>query len=158
MPVLSLTPAERKAQRAQAHHLDPVVMIGGEGLTPAVRRETDAALTAHGLIKIRVLAGERDAREALLQQLAQELNAAPVQHIGRLLVLWRPQPPKEKTADETRKPGPKTVKVLKYSTRGGQRPEVKRVRVLGNQRLTAGGKLKKASPRQQSVKKSRAGN
>jgi putative YhbY family RNA-binding protein len=158
MPQIFLTPAERKAHRAQAHHLDPVVMIGGDGLTPAVRRETDAALTAHGLIKIRVLAGEREAREALLQQLAEDLNAAPVQHIGRLLVLWRPQPPKEKTTDEARKPGAKTVKVLKYSARGGQRPEVKRVRVLGNQRLTASGKLKKASPRQQSVKKSRAGS
>ncbi|MDR0458577.1 MAG: YhbY family RNA-binding protein [Burkholderiaceae bacterium] len=156
MPEISLTPVQRKAQRAQAHHLDPVVMIGGEGLTPAVRREADAALSAHGLIKIRVLAGERDAREALLRQLAHELNAAPVQHIGRLLVLWRPLPPKAKIVDEARKSGPKTVKVLKYSARGGQRPEVKRVRVLGNQRLTASGKLKKASPRQQSVKKSRA--
>ena len=156
MSEISLTPAERKAQRALAHHLDPVVMIGGEGLTPAVRREADAALSAHGLIKIRVLAGERDEREAMLRQLAHELNAAPVQHIGHLLVLWRPLPPKEKTADPARKPGPKTVKVLKYSTRGGQRPEVKRVRVLGNQRLTPGGKLKKTSPRQQSVKKSRA--
>jgi putative YhbY family RNA-binding protein len=158
MPLIELTPAERKAHRADAHHLDPVVMIGGDGLTPAVRRETDAALTAHGLIKIRVLSGERDERQAMLQQLAQELNAAPVQHIGRLLVLWRPQPTKEKTVDEARKPGPKTVKVLKYSARGGQRPEVKRVRVLGNQRLTASGKLKKASPRQQSVKKTRASN
>ena len=158
MPTISLTPAERKAHRAQAHHLDPVVMIGGDGLTPAVRREADAALAAHGLIKLRVLAGERDAREAMLQQLADALNAAPVQHIGKLLVLWRPQPPKEKPLDEARKPGPKTVKVLKYSTRGGQRPEVRQVRVLGNQRLTTGGKLKKASPRQQSVKKSRAGN
>jgi putative YhbY family RNA-binding protein len=156
MPEISLTPTERKAYRAQAHHLAPMVMIGGEGLTPAVRREADAALSAHGLIKIRVLTGERDVREAMLQQLAQDLDAAPVQHIGKLLVLWRPQPPKEKITDSARKPGPKTVKVLKYSTRGGQRPEVKRVRVLGNQRLTASGKLKKTSPRQQSVKKSRA--
>jgi putative YhbY family RNA-binding protein len=154
MPAISLTPAERKEHRAQAHHLDPVAMIGGDGLTPAVCREVDAALSAHGLIKIRVLTGERDARAAMLQQLADALNAAPVQHIGKLLVLWRPLPPKEKTVDETRKPGPKTVKVLKYSTRGGQRPEVKQVRVLGNQRLTASGKLKKARPpRPSSIKK-----
>ena len=156
MPQLSLTPAERKAHRAEAHHLAPVVMIGGDGLTPAVRREADAALSAHGLIKIRVLDGERDARAALLQQLADELDAAPVQHIGKLLVLWRPRPVKEKPVDEARMPGPKTVKVLKYSARGGQRPEVRQVRVLGNQRLTARGKLKKASSRQKSIKKSRS--
>jgi putative YhbY family RNA-binding protein len=156
MPAISLTPTERKACRALAHHLAPVVMIGGEGLTSAVRREADVALSAHGLIKIRALAGERNAREALLQQLADQLNAAPVQHIGRQLVLWRPLAPKEKIIPQARKPGPKTVKVLKHSARGGQLPEVKHVRVLGNQRLTASGKLKKARLRQQSVKKSRA--
>jgi len=156
MPQIALTPTERKAYRAQAHHLAPLVMIGGEGLTPAVCREADAALSAHGLIKIRVLTGERDERAAMLEQLADTLSAAPVQHIGKLLVLWRPLPPKEKATDEARKPGPKTVKVLKYSARGGQRPEVKRVRVLGNQRLTASGKLKKARPsRPSSIKKNR---
>ena len=155
MPQIELTPAERKVHRADAHHLDPVVMIGGDGLTPAVSKETDAALAAHGLIKIRVLEGEREARQAMLEQLADELNAAPIQHIGKLLVLWRPKPKKARAEDEERKPGPKNVKVLKYSKRGGQRPEVRVVRVLGNQRLTPGGKLKKAQPKQQSVKKSR---
>jgi RNA-binding protein len=156
MTQIELTPAERKAHRADAHHLDPVVMIGGDGLTPAVRQEADAALNAHGLIKIRVLDGERDAREAMFRQLADELNAAPVQHIGKLLVLWRPKPAKERAEDEDRLPGPKDVKVLKYSKRGGQRPEVRVVRVLGNQRLTPGGKLKKVQPKQKSVKKNRA--
>jgi putative YhbY family RNA-binding protein len=157
MSAIELTPVQRKAHRAEAHHLDPVVMIGGDGLTPAVARETDAALNAHGLIKIRVLEGDRAAREEMYVQLADQLNAAPIQHIGKLLVLWRPQPKKERAVDEDRKPGPRNVKVLKYSARGGQRPEVKVVRVLGNQRLTPGGKLKKAQPRQKSVKKSRAG-
>ena len=54
---------------------------------------------------------------------------------------------------EDRKPGPKQVKVLKYSKRGGQRPEVRHLRVLGNERLTAGGKVRKAKPKQKSVKK-----
>jgi len=158
MPQIELTPAERKTHRADAHHLDPVVMIGGDGLTPAVVKETDAALNAHGLIKIRVLGDDRAAREAIYQQLAGELNAAPIQHIGKLLVLWRPMPPKERAVDEERKPGPKNVKVLKYSTRGGQRPEVRVVRVLGNQRLTPGGKLKKARPlKKSSIKKNRPG-
>lgn len=157
MPHIDLTPTERKAHRAEAHHLDPVVMIGGDGLTPAVQKETDAALNAHGLIKIRVLAGDRAEREAIYLQLADALNAAPIQHIGKLLVLWRPKPKKARAEeDEERKPGPKDVKVLKYSSRGGQRPEVRVVRVLGNQRLTPGGKLKKAQPKQKSVKRSRA--
>lgn len=55
MPAILLTPAERKVHRALAHHLDPVVMIGNDGLTPAIVRETDQALKAHGLIKVRVL-------------------------------------------------------------------------------------------------------
>jgi len=156
MPHIELTPAERKAHRAEAHHLDPVVMIGADGLTPAVVKETDAALNAHRLIKIRVLGDDRAAREAIYQELAHELNAAPIQHIGKLLVLWRPKPAKEKIIDEERRAGPKDVKVLKFSKRGGQRPEVRVVRVLGNQRLTPGGKLKKSAPKQKSVKKSRA--
>ena len=157
MPQIQLTPSQRKEHRAEAHHLDPVVMIGGDGLTPAVQKETDAALNAHGLIKIRVLAGDRAEREAIYLQLADALNAAPIQHIGKLLVLWRPKPKKARAEeDEERKPGPKDVKVLKYSSRGGQRPEVRVVRVLGNQRLTPGGKLKKAQPKQKSVKRSRA--
>jgi RNA-binding protein len=156
MPAIQLTIAERKAHRAEAHHLDPVVMIGNDGLTPAVRKETNAALNAHGLIKVRVLGDDRAAREAMYLQLADELNAAPIQHIGKLFVLWRPKPKKEKAEDEDRKPGPREFKVVKNSSRGGQRPEVKRVRVLGNQRLTSGGNVRKAKPKQKSVKKSRA--
>ena len=145
MPQIQLTPAQRKDHRAEAHHLDPVVMIGGDGLTAAVKKETDAALNAHGLIKVRVFSDDRAAREAMFQTLADELNAAPIQHIGKLLVLWRPMPEQGKNApDEDRMPGPRDVKVLKYSKRGGQRPEVKTLRVLGNQRLTAGGQIKRA--------------
>ena len=156
MPAIQLTIAERKAHRAEAHHLDPVVMIGNDGLTPAVKKEINASLNAHGLIKVRVLGDDREAREAMYQQLADELGAAPIQHIGKLLVLWRPKPKKEKAEDEDRKPGPREFKVVKNSSRGGQRPEVKRVRVLGNQRLTSGGNVRKAKPKQKSVKKSRA--
>ncbi len=153
MPAIQLTPAERKEFRAEAHHLDPVVMIGSDGLTAAVKKETDAALKAHGLIKVRVFSDDRTARETIFQALAEELNAAPIQHIGKLLVLWRPKPVKERTEDEDRKPGPRDVKVLKFSKKGGQRPEVKVLRVLGNQRLTPGGKIKRAKPKQTSVKK-----
>ena len=129
-------------------------MIGGDGLTAAVLKEANAALSAHGLIKIRVLGDDRAVREQMYQALADELNAAPIQHIGKLLVLWRPIPAKEKTVDEDRMPGPRDFKVLKYSKRGGQRPEVKTLRVLGNQRLTPGGRIKRAKPKMKSVKKS----
>jgi RNA-binding protein len=153
MPQIQLTPAQRKVHRAEAHHLDPVVMIGSDGLTAAIKKETDAALNAHGLIKIRVLGDDRTQREEMFQTLAEELSAAPIQHIGKLLVLWRPQPEKEKAVDEERMPGPRDVKVLKYSKRGGQRPEVRTLRVLGNQRLTPGGQVKRAKPKQKSIKK-----
>jgi RNA-binding protein len=156
MSAIQLSVAERKAHRAEAHHLDPVVMIGSDGLTPAVRKETDAALNAHGLIKVRVLGDDREQREAIFQELCDALGAAPIQHIGKLLVLWRPLPKKVKAEDEDRKPGPREFKVVKNSSRGGQRPEVRRVRVLGNQRLTTGGMVKKAKPKQKSVKKTRA--
>jgi RNA-binding protein len=138
MPAIELSIAERKAHRADAHHLDPVVMIGNDGLTPAVRKEVDAALNAHGLIKVRVLGDDRAAREAMYLQLADQLGAAPIQHIGKLLVLWRPKPPKVRAEDEDRKPGPRDIKVLKYS-------------------LTPGGQVKRAKPKQKSVKKGRLG-
>jgi putative YhbY family RNA-binding protein len=85
-----LTADKRRALRAEAHHLDPVVMIGNDGLTPAVLHEIDVNLLAHGLIKIRVFSDDRAVREALLARIAAELDAAPVQHIGKLLVVYRP--------------------------------------------------------------------
>lgn len=153
MARIELTPAQRKEHRAEAHHLDPVVMVGGDGLTASVKKEIDAALKAHGLIKVRVFSDDRAAREAMFATLADELKAAPIQHIGKLLVLWRPKPVKERAVDEDRKAGPKDVKVLKFG-RAGQKPEVKTLRVLGNQRLTPGGNIKRAKPKPQvSVKK-----
>ncbi|MEY4754926.1 MAG: hypothetical protein RJA44_2601 [Pseudomonadota bacterium] len=128
-------------------------MIGAEGLTPAVIKETDAALKAHGLIKVRVFSDDRQAREGLLVQLADQLDAAPIQHIGKLLVLWRPMPEKEKAVRDDRQPGPRVVKILKFSKSGSQRAQVKKLTVFGNQRLTAGGIVKRAKKRVVSVKK-----
>lgn len=157
MSQIQLTPAQRKVYRAEAHHLDPVVLVGGDGLTANVIKEIDSALNAHGLIKVRVFSDDRVAREAMLQQLTTDLSAAPIQHIGKLLVLWRPLPEKEdkeRVVDENRMAGPRDFKVLKYSKRAGQRPEVKTLRVLGNQRLTAGGNVRRAKPKPKvSVKK-----
>ena len=157
MSQIQLTPAQRREHRANAHHLTPVVLIGGDGLTDAVKKEVDAALNAHGLIKVRVFSDDRAGRELIYQTLSADLSAAPVQHIGKLLVLWRPQVEKERVIDEDRMPGPKDVKILKYSKRGGQRPDVKTLRVLGNQRLTQGGTIKRARPKPAvSVKKRQA--
>ena len=156
MPAIDLTPAERKFHRGNAHHLDPVVLIGAEGLTPAVLKEANAALKAHGLIKLRVFSDDRKARDELLATLADRLNAAPVQHIGKLLVLWRPIPPKPKAERDDRMPGPRVVKIVKFSKSPTHRPQVKKVRVFGNERVTAGGSIKRAKKRATSVKKKMA--
>lgn len=159
MPAIDLTPAERKDLRGRAHHLDPVVVIGAEGLTPAVLKEADAALNAHGLIKVRMFSDARDERQATLVQLAGQLGAAPVQHIGKLLVLWRPVVVKAraKTAAtvgrEDHMAGPRTVKIVKFSKSPHHRPQVKKVKVLGNQRVTPGGSIKRARTRTVSIKK-----
>lgn len=156
MPMIQLTPAQRKEHRAEAHHLDPVVMVGGDGLTANVTKEIDAALSAHGLIKVRVFSDDRAAREEMFQNVAAELNAAPIQHIGKLLVLWRPKAEKERVLDEDRMPGPRDVKVIKHAKRAGQRPEIKTLRVLGNQRLTPGGNIKRAKPKPKTSLKKRS--
>ena len=153
MPQIILTPAQRKDKRADAHHLDPVVMIGGDGLTPAVVKETDAALKAHGLIKVRVLGDDRTAREAMFAQLCDELSAAPIQHIGKLLVLWRPIPEKAAAERTDARPGPRVVKIVKFSKSGNGRPQVSKLKVLGNERIAQGGEIKRAKRRMTSVKK-----
>ena len=91
MTALTLTPAQRKSLKADAHDLSPVVMVGGDGLTPAVIKEAKLAINHHGLIKIRVFGDDREARVAIFEELCDKLEAAPVQHIGKLLVLWRPK-------------------------------------------------------------------
>ena len=156
MPALQLSPAQRKEHRSGAHHLDPVVAVGNDGLTPAVVKEVDAALKAHGLIKVRVFSDDRLAREAMLAELAEQLDAAPIQHIGKLLVLWRPIPPKEKTERDDRMAGPRTVKIVSFSKSGNHRATVKKVQVFGNQRVTAGGQIKRVKTRATSVKKKQA--
>ena len=121
-------------------------MIGGDGLTPAVTKETDAALNAHGLIKVRAMLEDRASREAAFVQLCHDLEAAPVQHIGKLFVIWRPKPEKVKAEREDSKPRPRIVKVVTPSKSGTRRPQVKQVRLLGNERVTPGGLVKRAKP------------
>ena len=88
----SLTPSERKTLKARAHALDPVVLVGDAGLTPGVLAEIDRSLTAHELIKVRVAGDDRDARLAMRDRVVDELSAASVQTIGKLLVFYRQKP------------------------------------------------------------------
>jgi RNA-binding protein len=90
----AITPTQRRELRAKAHHLHPVVIVGHHGLTAAVLHEIDVNLLAHELIKIRVFNEDREQRDAMLERICTALDAASVQHIGRLLVLWRPAPEK----------------------------------------------------------------
>jgi RNA-binding protein len=96
-----LSPTEVRALRAAAHHLNPTVAIAGNGLTPNVLKEIDLSLKSHELIKVKMHGIERDDRAALLEQICAELDCAPVQQIGNILILWRPKP---EGAEEDDKP------------------------------------------------------
>ena len=98
-----LTPGERRALRAQAHHLRPVVIVGEAGLTPEVTREIDLSLKSHELIKIRVSDEERGSRKELVSAICEATGAQPVQHIGKILVVYRPRPEEEKAQEAARR-------------------------------------------------------
>ena len=90
--LLELSSARRGELRARAHSLHPVVMIGEGGLGPAVLNEIDRNLASHELIKIRVFSADQAVRETMLADICDTLSAAPVQHIGKILVVFRPRP------------------------------------------------------------------
>ena len=94
MPV-ALTARERAALKARAHPLEPLVQVGHAGLTEAVLGEIDRALTAHELLKVRLGAADRDARATLADAICARTDAAAVQQVGKVLVLWRPRPIEE---------------------------------------------------------------
>lgn len=152
--MLKLTPAERSALRAEAHGLNPVVMIGEAGLTESVMKEIATSLDAHGLIKVRVFGDDREARVAMYEQICEELDAAPVQHIGKLLVLYRPKKEVVKERSSKAGKGMREVTIVKASASGTKKPSVTKVMLKGNERVTAGGNIKRAKPRQTSTKKS----
>lgn len=92
MIMVSLTPRERSKLKARAHSLEPVVKVGNAGLTDKVAAELDRALTAHELLKVRVAGADRAAREALCDAICERMDAAEVQRVWKVLVLWRPKP------------------------------------------------------------------
>jgi len=109
----TLTAAQRRELKARAHHLRPVVMVGDAGLTPSVLHEIDINLKSHELIKIRVFGDDRATRAGLIDDISTRLDAALVQHIGKILVIYRqrpddaPEPVVAKTRDGKAVPGKK---------------------------------------------------
>ena len=155
--MLKLTPAERSELRSEAHALSPVVMIGEAGLKPSVLKEIDASLDAQGLIKIRVFGDDREARVEMYDTICAKLDAALIQHIGKLLIIYRPKKDQPKERNEKRGKGMREVTIVKPSPSGTKRPTVSKVILKGNERVTAGGSIKRAKPRQTSHKKSSLG-
>ena len=95
MTALTLSPVQRQSLKGLAHGLNPTVIIGDAGLTPAVLKEIDRSLSSHELIKVRMTGDDRAARIAAYDTICNELHAAPVQHIGKLLVIFRPTEERE---------------------------------------------------------------
>lgn len=90
MPV-TLTPRERQKLKARAHPLEPVVQVGQAGVTDQVAKELERALAAHELIKVKVTAADRDAREELCDHILARADAVEVQRVGKVLVIYRPR-------------------------------------------------------------------
>jgi RNA-binding protein len=101
MSMASISAAERKALKARAHSLHPILQLGEKGLTDSVVAEIDRALGAHELIKIRAASLNRDEREVALASICERTQCHPVQHIGKMLVLYRQKPLQES------EPGPR---------------------------------------------------
>jgi putative YhbY family RNA-binding protein len=89
---VALTPRERSQLKARAHPLEPLVHVGNAGLTDKVAAELDRALTAHELIKVKIAEADRRARGTLCDAICARADAAEVQRVGKVLVLWRPKP------------------------------------------------------------------
>ena len=89
MPV-ALTAAQTRFLRGQAHDLKALLQIGNKGVTPAFLAELDAVLEQHELVKVKVAGEDREARDALIGELAEKVDAALVQRIGHTAVLYRP--------------------------------------------------------------------
>jgi putative YhbY family RNA-binding protein len=116
--VNELTSGERRELRARAHHLQPVVMIAEAGLTTQVSREIEANLRSHELIKIRVFGDDRKAREELAAAICEQSGAEQVQHIGKILVIYRPRPPEETKKKKAPRHGRKKPRKTKRSFQG----------------------------------------
>jgi RNA-binding protein len=84
-----LSAPRRRELKARAHALNPVVLVGGSGVSERVIAEIDRSLKSHELVKVRVNDADRSMREAMLEEICRRTGAQAVQHIGKTLVLFR---------------------------------------------------------------------
>lgn len=86
----TLSTKQKQFLKGLAHHLNPVVMLGGNGLTEGVLAEIENALNHHELIKVKVAGADRETKQLIINAIVRETKAAQVQTIGHILVLYRP--------------------------------------------------------------------
>lgn len=86
---MTLTTKQKQFLKGLAHHLNPVVMLGGNGLTEGVLAEIDHALDHHELIKVKIAGADRETKELIVQAILRETESQKVQQIGHVLVLYR---------------------------------------------------------------------
>lgn len=98
-----LTTKQRQYLKGLAHHLSPVVMLGGNGLTEGVIAEIDNALNHHELIKVKIAGADREMKQLIIQAIVRETKATEVQTIGHILVLFRPSEDKKITLPKATK-------------------------------------------------------
>lgn len=84
-----LSSAQNRFLRGHAHDLKAMLQVGGKGVSPALVDEVAAALEQHELIKVKIAAGDRETRDAMIAELVARTGAALVQRIGHVAVLYR---------------------------------------------------------------------
>ena len=149
MAELILERSVRLEMRAQAHHLQPGVLIGEKGLTEAVMKEIDRALSDHGLVKVHVAGDDREEREELYHHIAEHLQAARIQAIGKMLVFYRPQD-EDKKPSKTETQGAILMAKADPGARGMKKPVVDSKKKASVARKSSG---KSAKPRVTAARK-----
>ena len=86
---MTLSTKQKQYSKGMAHHLNPVVMLGGNGLTEGVLAEIDNALSHHELIKVKVAGADRETKQLIIDAIIRETQAEAVQTIGHVVVLYR---------------------------------------------------------------------
>ena len=100
---MNLTTKQRQFLKGLAHHLSPVVMLGGNGLTEGVLAEIDNALNHHELIKVKIEGADREVKQLIIDASVRETKAVNVQTIGHILVLYRQSDDKKITLPKATK-------------------------------------------------------
>ena len=85
-----LSTKQKQFLKGLAHHLSPVVMLGGNGLTEGVLAEIDNALNHHELIKVKIAGADRETKQLIIDAIVRETQSSNVQTIGHILILYRP--------------------------------------------------------------------